>query len=175
VVSEGYDHGTVPPLDVPRWAMVALDVGVWAGWSALVGWRANRLPLTAFERDSWLYRQRSFERSGGFYEAVQIRRWKDRLPEGGAIFAGGYSKRSLRTRDPATLMRFLAETRRAEWTHWVIMVAAPVFLLWSWLAVELVMVGYALSANLPCIFVQRYNRIRLHALLSRRCERKPES
>ena len=156
----------MPPLDVRQWAMVALDVGVWGGWSALVGWWAHRRPLNAFERDSWLYRARRFER-GGFYDALRIRRWKDHLPEAGALFTGGFSKRSLRTRDPATLRRFVAETRRAEWTHWVIMLATPVFLLWSWPWVELVMVAYALSANLPCLLVQRFNRIRLEALVKR--------
>jgi glycosyl-4,4'-diaponeurosporenoate acyltransferase len=158
----------VPPVDVPQWAMVALDVGVWGAWSALVGWWAHRRSLDAFETDSWLYSTRRLER-GAFYDALRIRRWKDRLPEAGNVFAGGFSKRTLRTRDPAALTRFVAETRRAEWAHWVIMLATPVFLLWSWPWVELVMVAYALIANLPCILVQRYNRIRLHALLSRSC------
>src|SRR5438132_1706658 len=101
--------------------MVVLDVAVWGSWSAMVGYTAHRRPTAAFAGDSWLYRQRGFERGGRLYERLMIKRWKDRLPEAGALFTGGTSKRSLRTRDREVLERFVVETRRAEWTHWVIM------------------------------------------------------
>ncbi|MEY2447892.1 MAG: glycosyl-4,4-diaponeurosporenoate acyltransferase [Acidimicrobiaceae bacterium] len=145
--------------------MVALDVTVWGAWSALVGYVAHRRPAPAFGRDSWLYRLRAVERGGRLYERFGIKRWKDRLPEAGALFTGGISKRSVRTRDRDVLERFVIETRRAEWTHWTIMLAAPVFLVWNWWWVEIVMVAYALAANLPCLLVQRYNRARLARLL----------
>ena len=145
--------------------MVALDVVVWGGWSAAVGYAAHRRPEAAFASDSWLYRRRGFERGGRFYERLGIRRWKDRLPEAGALFTGGFSKRSVRTKDRAVLERFVVETRRAEWTHWTIMLITPLFLVWNWWWVELLMVVYALSANLPCLVVQRYNRARLARLL----------
>lgn len=154
-----------PVVDLPRWAMVALDVAVWGGWSALVGYWAHRRPAEAFARDSWLYRIRSFERGGRLYERIGIKRWKDRLPEAGALFTGGFSKRSVRTRDRAVLERFVVETRRAEWTHWTIMAVLPVFLLWNWWWVELLMLVYAVAANGPCLVVQRYNRARLTRLL----------
>ena len=153
------------PVDLPNWVMVVLDVTVWGGWSAAAGYAAHRRPAEAFARDSWLYRLRRFERGGAAYERVGIRRWKDRLPEAGALFTGGFSKRSVRTRDRAQLERFVVETRRAEWTHWTIMLATPVFLLWNWWWIELLMVAYALAANLPCLVVQRYNRGRLLRLL----------
>lgn len=158
----------MPVLDAPEWAMVVLDVGVWGGWSALAGYLAHRRPARAFERDTWLYRTRRFERRGRFYEdRLRIKRWKDHLPEAGALFTGGFSKRALRARDPEALTRFVVETRRAEWAHWLIMAITPVFLLWSWPWVELVMVLYALAANAPCLLVQRYNRARLQVLLAR--------
>ena len=155
----------IPPVDLPNWAMVVLDAGVWGGWSAIVGYVAHRRPASAFARDSWLYRLRSFERGGAAYQRVGIKRWKDRLPEAGALFTGGFSKRSVRTRDRTQLERFVVETRRAEWTHWTIMLATPVFLLWNWWWIELLMLAYALAANLPCLVVQRYNRGRLLRLL----------
>lgn len=155
----------IPLVDLPKWAMVVLDVTVWGGWSALVGFWAHRRPVTAFATDSNLYRLRRFEDGGRFYERLRIKRWKDRLPEAGALFTGGFSKRSARTLDRAVLERFVVETRRAEWTHWVIMLATPVFLVWNWWWVEGLMVVYALAANLPCLLVQRYNRARLTRLL----------
>ena len=145
--------------------MVVLDVAVWGGWSAAVGYAAHRRPAAAFARDSRLYRLRSFEDRGRLYERLGIKRWKDRLPEAGALFTGGFSKRSARTLDREVLTRFVIETRRAEWTHWTIMLATPVFLVWNWWWVELLMVFYALAANGPCLLVQRYNRARLTRLL----------
>lgn len=155
----------IPPVDLPNWAMVVLDIVVWGAWSALVGYVAHRRRADAFIGDGWLYRLRSFERGGALYERAGIKRWKDRLPEAGALFTGGFSKRSVRTRDRVQLERFVAETRRAEWTHWTIMLVTPVFLVWNWWWVELAMIVYALAANLPCLVVQRYNRARLLRLL----------
>ena len=155
----------IPVVDLPKWAMVVLDVAVWGGWSALVGYWAHRRPIDAFAADSWLYRIRAFERGGRVYERIGIKRWKDRLPEAGALFTGGFSKRSVRTRDRDVLTRFVVETRRAEWTHWTIMAVLPVFLLWNWWWVELLMLVYAVAANGPCLVVQRYNRARLTRLL----------
>ena len=45
---------------------------------------------------------------------LRINRWKDRLPEAGALFAGGVSKRQLPSYDVAGLELFVRETRRAE-------------------------------------------------------------
>jgi glycosyl-4,4'-diaponeurosporenoate acyltransferase len=150
---------------LPNWATVVLDVAVWGGWSAVVGYVAHRRSATAFSADSWLYRRREFERGGRLYERLGIKRWKDRLPEAGALFAGGFSKRSVRTRDREVLERFVIETRRAEWTHWTIMLMTPAFVVWNPWWVEIAMVVYALAANLPCLLVQRYNRARLARLL----------
>ncbi|MEY2452087.1 MAG: glycosyl-4,4-diaponeurosporenoate acyltransferase [Acidimicrobiaceae bacterium] len=146
--------------------MVVLDVVVWGAWSAIAGYVAHRRPAAAFATDSWLYRLRRFERGGRLYEQLGIRRWKDRLPEAGALFTGGFSKRSVRSRDRDVLERFVIETRRAEWTHWTIMLITPVFLVWNGWWVEIAMVVYALAANLPCLLVQRYNRARLIRLLA---------
>jgi glycosyl-4,4'-diaponeurosporenoate acyltransferase len=97
------------------------------------------------------------------------------LPEAGSFFPGGFPKRTLGDRGSPHLERFVVETRRAELTHWVVLAAGPVFFLWNpwWLAV--VMVVYALVANLPCIFVQRYNRARLERVLAYRARREPNA
>lgn len=152
-------------VDLSNGVAVILDIAVWGIWSALAGYVAHRRPAAAFSDDSWLYRTRPWERDGHAYERVGIKRWKDKLPEAGALFTGGFSKRSVRTRNREVLERFVIETRRAEWTHWTIMLATPVFIVWNWWWVEIAMVAYALAANLPCLLVQRYNRARLTRLL----------
>jgi glycosyl-4,4'-diaponeurosporenoate acyltransferase len=47
------------------------------------------------------------------------------------------------------------------------MACAPVFFLWNPWWSDLIIVAYALTANLPCILAQRYNRARFQRLLTR--------
>jgi glycosyl-4,4'-diaponeurosporenoate acyltransferase len=151
--------------------IVLCDALVWAAWSAVVGYTAHRLPSRQLGRDGRLTRLRAWERDGRLYERLAIRRWKDRLPEFGAVFPGGVSKRSLATRDTPALTRFAAETRRAEVVHWAIPLVTPLFALWNpaWLVAA--MAAYALAANAPCLLIQRYNRGRLLRVLARRARR----
>jgi glycosyl-4,4'-diaponeurosporenoate acyltransferase len=151
--------------------VVLADSAVWAGWSAVVGYGAHRLPPRVVARDNRLTRLRAWERSGRAYEAIGIRRWKDRLPEAGAVFGGGVSKRALPGRRVDDLERFAAETRRAELVHWAIPLITPVFALWNPPALFAAMVAYAVVANAPCIAIQRFNRARLTRVLDRRSQR----
>lgn len=97
-----------------------------------------------------------------FYERVlRIKRWKDRLPEGGSLFRGGFSKKRLAASDTDYLRLFLVETRRGEWTHWLSIVPAPLFFIWNEPLYGWMMMLYALIANLPFILILRYNRLRL--------------
>jgi glycosyl-4,4'-diaponeurosporenoate acyltransferase len=151
-------------VELPDVVIVGLNVIVWFGWTVGVGWVAHRLPTDRFTRDSWLTRLRAVERDGRIYERRwYIKRWKDRLPEAGAFFAGGFSKRHARRHE---LERLLIETRRAETVHWVAMLLLPVCAIWNPPAAMVIVVVYALGANLPCVIVQRYNRARLTRIVS---------
>lgn len=153
-------------------AVVAADAGVWAGWSAVVGYVAHRLPVDRLAQDGPLTRLRAVERDGRVYEQLRIRRWKDRLPELGGVFPGGVSKRALRTGASADLRRLVVETRRAELVHWAIPAIVPVFAVWNPAALMAAMAAYAVLANLPCLVVQRYNRGRLLRVLAGRERRE---
>lgn len=102
------------------------------------------------------------------YEShFRVKRWKGLLPDGASWFAGGFAKKSLTSREPEYLRRFIAETRRGELCHWVQLALAPVFLIWNpWWAFLFVMAWFFVS-NLPCIVVQRYNRLRFSRALGR--------
>lgn len=148
--------------------LVLIDAGVWASWSAVCGYLAHRIPATRLSRDRGVFRLRSFEAGGRFYERwLGIKRWKDRLPEAGALFRGGLSKRRVGAADRPALERFAAETRRAELTHWLILAASPWFFLWNPWWLGLAMLGYGFVANVPCLAVQRYNRARLLRMIPR--------
>jgi glycosyl-4,4'-diaponeurosporenoate acyltransferase len=146
----------MPPIELPSGAIVGANVVAFAGWSLVASTVARR---RAFARDTWLTRPRALERDGAAYDRLWIRRWKDRLPE-----AGG-AKRVVGGRDRTTLERFVVETRRAEWVHWVILAAVPLFALWNPPLAMVLVVGVGVSFNLPCLLVQRYNRLRLQRVI----------
>jgi glycosyl-4,4'-diaponeurosporenoate acyltransferase len=58
------------------------------------------------------------------------------------------------------------ETYRGEWSHWLTLALTPIFFLWNPILPDAILVFYALATNLPCIFVQRYNRVVLQRILS---------
>lgn len=104
------------------------------------------------------------DHSHRYERLLGIKRWKDRLPDGSGWFKGGFAKATLSRREPRYLERFLRETWRGELCHWSVLALTPVFFLWNPLWADLVIVVYAVAANLPCILVQRYNRRRLQRL-----------
>ena len=77
-----------------------------------------------------------------------------------------YNKQHLHGIKQADLTIFAAETKRAELTHWLTIVPAPVFFLWNPVWAGWVIIAYALIANLPFIITQRYNRGRIESILN---------
>jgi glycosyl-4,4'-diaponeurosporenoate acyltransferase len=160
-----------PVIDLPLlvtfgfWGTLIADVLGWALIHAGTGYAAHRLRPECLETDDWLLRVRPFEPA--VYRRLRVRRWKDRLPEAGALFTGGISKRHL----PDSLAVFVRETRRAELAHWWAVAASPVFALWNPLSGVALMVGYGVAVNAPFIAIQRHNRHRAQRLLTRRAHR----
>jgi len=134
-----------------------------------LAWTMTRIPAGQLNPHNTWARLWPWERSGRAYEKFfAIKRWKDSLPDAASWFPGGFAKASLRTRTPDFLGQFLRETWRGELTHWLALLALPLFAIWNpgWGVV--VNFAYAVAANLPCILVQRYNRGRFLRVLSRR-------
>jgi glycosyl-4,4'-diaponeurosporenoate acyltransferase len=147
-------------------AAVIIDIAVIATWSALVGYVFHRMPARWFGHDNALTKPRRWERDGRVWDDVlRVRRWKDRVPDAGGLFAGGMRKRDV-THDPEQLARLVVETRRAELVHLAVLAISPVFLLWNPLWLAAVMVTYNIVANVPFMVIQRYNRPRLVRLLA---------
>ena len=161
----------LPAFGWPVPVVVAANIGLCGVCHAVPGYAVHRLPLSRLTADGAVLRLRSFERDGRFYERLRIGRWKERLPEAGALFPGGLSKRTLPGADHGGIERFAAETRRAERGHWWSLIAVPLSGLWNPPAGVAAMAAYGLAVNLPCIAVQRYNRARCDRILARRAER----
>ncbi|MDA8062126.1 MAG: hypothetical protein M0T80_06790 [Actinomycetota bacterium] len=149
---------------------LAVDAATWAGWSIAAAVGTSRLPDSSLRRDGPVTRLRAWERGGLVYARLGIRRWKGHLPDLGAIF-GGRRKRLEDRRDPQAWSDMAAETRRAERTHWLILLALPVEAAVRGGVILAPMTLYAAASNLPCIAAQRYNRGRLLALAERRRRR----
>ena len=156
---------------------IVLDVVAWGAIHAGAGFVAHRTSVAWLSRDRRLFRERRVERGGRLYaQTLRISRWKDRLPEAGALFAGGISKRRVTASEQGGLGRFVVETRRAELAHWLAAWPGVVFALWNPPAVVPVMVAYGLAVNLPFIAVQRYNRGRaVRVLRAREARRSRDS
>jgi glycosyl-4,4'-diaponeurosporenoate acyltransferase len=144
--------------------VILLNIAGWPVIQILLAWAFTRLPAGWFhppERQPSLRSQRFYERVLG------IKTWKDQLPDAARWFGGGFEKGALADTSPDYLRRFARETWRGELCHWVALAFAPLFFLWNPWWADLIMIAYALAANLPCIFAQRYNRMRLSRLLAR--------
>jgi glycosyl-4,4'-diaponeurosporenoate acyltransferase len=133
-----------------------------------VGAAANQLPLT------WLKDPGSDRPLGEAATALKryqrwglIRRWKAWIPDAGHVLPGGIRKASLMGRDRAGLERLLAETRRAEWVHWALWPAWLATALWLPPRGVVINLAFATLFNLPCLLLQRYNRLRVRQLLRR--------
>jgi glycosyl-4,4'-diaponeurosporenoate acyltransferase len=146
----------------PWVSAVVIDAAVWTLWSAAVGWWQARRPVGVLRHDGPVLRLRAIE-TRRRYEALGIRRWKRHLPEAGGLF-GGLTKRRLPPTAEGGVARFVVECRRAERTHWCILAITPLFALWNPAWLFGVMAAFAAVANLPCLAVLRYNRLRAQAL-----------
>ncbi|MCS5699240.1 hypothetical protein NZK32_09335 [Cyanobium sp. FGCU-52] len=141
---------------------------LWLIGSLLIGGLANRLQAGALARDGVLTRPRPWgESTDGYERRLGIRFWKNRLPDAGNALPGGVPKASLVTRNRQSLERLVAETRRAELVHLALWPLWLVTLLWLPPAGVLINLLFATLFNLPCLWLQRYNRLRLQQLLSR--------
>lgn len=149
-------------------AAVAVSVAVWLATCMAVGRWAVTWPAARLDRTGPFTTLRAWERQGRTWQRwLRVLRWKDRLPEAGAFFAGGAAKRAVGGRATSSLEGFRRETIRAERVHWLILASGPLHLLWCRPTVGLGMVVFGVVFDAPFIVVQRTNRGRLERILAR--------
>lgn len=152
-------------IELPIPWIVSLNVLGWPIIQLGLAWAWTKVPHQWFHPPS----PAAFERDGSFYEqAFRIRAWKDKLPDAASWFRAGFAKASISSSSADYLARFIRETWRGELCHWSAIAFTPVFFLWNPWWGNLIIITYALSANLPCILAQRYNRNRLQGALARK-------
>ncbi|RPJ35436.1 MAG: hypothetical protein EHM17_02720 [Verrucomicrobiaceae bacterium] len=150
------------PIELPLAWIIVLNCTGWPVIQLGLAWGFTRMP------DAWFHAPGALPGEDWLYRHVfHVKRWKDRLPDAAGWFGGGFAKRALATTEPDYLRRFIRETWRGELCHWCAMLFVPVFFLWNPWWADLVILVYAIVANLPCILAQRHNRMRLRRLLAR--------
>ena len=153
------------------WLFAPEAVGVIAALGISGGIFGELLPRRWFHWDRFPYKTCAWEKNGKIYEKMEIRKWKDRVPDKSRWGGHEYAKTIRGQNDAENATRLLQETCVAELIHWVLMLATPlVFVFAHGPMAVLVVLLYGFS-HIPCIIIQRYNRPRLCALL-RRCQRK---
>lgn len=152
-------------IELPLAWVIILNCISWPIIQFGLAWLFTRLP------DSWFHppKQRAEKLESWLYQRFfQVHRWKANLPDAAAWFGGGFAKSALATSEASYLERFIRETWRGELCHWCALACLPMFFLWNPIWANWVMTIYAISANAPCILAQRFNRIRLRRLLTRK-------
>ena len=156
-------------VELPIGWIMLLNALAWLVIQLGLAWTMTRIPVARFNPRSAWARLWNWEKSGRTYERFfAIKRWKDSLPDAASWFKGGFAKASLRAHTPDFLEQFLRETWRGELTHWLALLALPLFAIWnpSWgVAIN---AAYAVALNVPCLLAQRYNRARFLRVLERK-------
>lgn len=152
--------------------LIVINAMAWAIIQIGVGYIVVKINDKRFIPGSSLYKEHAWEQSGEIYEKLfRVRRWKSWLPSGGKFF-GIFSINSFRSTANTYTDKWLIESCRAEFTHWLALLPAVLFFLWNPFNAWMMNIAYALCANLPCIISQRYNRPRVMKLLKRRGKRR---
>ncbi|MEK4384375.1 glycosyl-4,4'-diaponeurosporenoate acyltransferase [Solibacillus sp. FSL W7-1464] len=125
-----------------------------------------KIPLRFFLKDLAFFRIAKWEEHGEIWNRLfLVKKWKKHLIDGSAIAKKSYNKSHLHGTKREDLLIFAAETKRAEMTHWLLILPAPLFFLWNPVWAGCINIVYALLANLPFILTQRYNRGRIENIL----------
>ncbi|MFI8687327.1 glycosyl-4,4'-diaponeurosporenoate acyltransferase [Rossellomorea sp. NPDC077527] len=121
----------------------------------------SRFSPAFLQKFSFIFRPQTYELDGPFYARLKIRKWKAYLPDAGGWFRSGMKKNQIGLSSDSGRETFLRELDRAELSHWLQMLPAPLFFIQNNGMLSWVMISYGIFFNLPLILVQRYNRIRI--------------
>ncbi len=152
------------PLAIEQFFLFAFIVVI-VGALAFLG--GELLPRKNFDYTAFPYRSFRWEKNGQIYEKLQIRKWKDHVPDMSKHVKTMFAKEIVNPRDPEYTRRLILETCVAELTHDVLVLLSPIFPQYmTGVYADIAMLLYALG-NIPFILIQRYNRPRLVMLMEK--------
>lgn len=152
--------------DMVSFKMVRANLLIFIFISLAMTFICEKLPKKLYDYKRWLFKERCWENSGRIYEELfKVKCWKAKLPEISDFMRWRFNKKHLAETNSNYLLIFLRESCKAEFTHWVIIIATLVFNFWNDFFASLLMFLLAFILNFPYIIIQRYNRPRLLRLL----------
>lgn len=161
-------------ISIPDDHALLVDILVWIIIHLSIGFGSSRIPIAWFNVQQFLYRSYKWEQGGKIYQRLfRVHSWKSLLPNGGALYPNTFSIRRLNTYTIEYLERWLQESCRAEFCHWMMILPGFLFFFWNNILLGWWMVFYAVLNNLFPIIVQRYNRPRMHHLLNQMRRKSP--
>lgn len=136
-------------------------------WHSVVLIVTKNINIAFFNPQKYLYREKKWEKGGTFYiKYLKIKKWKDYIPQ--YVGKDGFSKRNLIKNSKISLEyinQFIYETCRAEWNHLVCCILSFSSYIFNTNIYNFIFLLLPITINLPCLFIQRYNRIRLNKLV----------
>lgn len=122
-----------------------------------------------FSSKKFIYIPKKWEENGNFYvKKLKIKKWKDKLPQ--YVAKNGFSKKNLQSLtklSPEYIERFILETCIAEWNHIMCCMYFVLSFIINPFYYGIIFSVIPIIANVPFIFIQRYNRIRFLKLKHR--------
>ncbi|HKK96501.1 MAG TPA: hypothetical protein VJ916_09350 [Anaerovoracaceae bacterium] len=150
---------------------IAISFILWPTFQFIASRIANKLPISFYNDNNVLFKTKKWEKGGSFYQTYfRIKSWKEYMPDSSFFNKNKYAKKRITDFSDENLYRFLIESRKAELVHILSVLPFWVWIIISRVEVMLLMLLYALIANIPCIIIQRYNRPRIKEYLNRRKE-----
>lgn len=161
-------------LFLPPLGEFILDVITWSCLNLGIGFLSSRIPVDKFKIDAPFYQSFRWEKGGNFYEKkFHVRAWKRYILAGCKLYPDTFSLQKLPSMDAAYLTRWVQESIRAEFRHWMMVWPSFAFFLWSSKLGGWLMVVYATLSNFFPIVAQRYNRPRIRRYLEQIAHSSP--
>ncbi|KYG26979.1 hypothetical protein [Alkalihalobacillus trypoxylicola] len=162
----------MPIIELSLGWLLIVNIAAWMFFHLFISYVTVNLPVSLFKKDRWLYHIKKWEKNGLFWEKLfAMKRWKEKIPDGTKLLGMGFNKSFSFTKEDDYFERYIQESRRAEFTHWLSILPAFLFFLWNPLWAGWIMILYALIINIPIIIVQRYNRPRFQRILNRKAQK----
>lgn len=148
--------------------IVRMNLLIFIIFSVIMTLVAEKLPVCIYNYKKWLYRERKWEDGGKLYERVfLVKKWKSILPDISDFLRWRFSKKHLTSNNSDYIARFLTESCKSEFTHWMIILSSFLFIFWGGFTTCMRILTLSFFLNFPYIIIQRYNRPRLVRLLKK--------
>lgn len=150
-----------PAWQIILWVVIAIVISF--GIDAIIALICRKISYKHYNENSAFFREKRGERN--FYEKLNIKAWKDKIPELGGKLK--YFDKSKLAEKPNSdyFMTFIKESCMGEMMHFVIVVCAPLILLcvppMFILGIGLPVMLVNMLLQIPSIFILRYTRPKL--------------